>query len=256
MNEENKELAVIESPFADDSAITAAIIESTDEKVDTMAAGVTDFAKLLKLGSPFEASPWVYGVDKTEILPASVWVLDPTRFYHGWLGWVGDEKGNPVTGQLPDEHFAPWYKAWPERPTDMDHLKEAFKATFVCISSPDEEQVGDIITLSDSKKLGQQTYAEIEMALRKRHLQGETRPELRGEMYAKIMFGYEVVTLKKWGQFHKPLLTIVGWTNPKGVTIQTMAETLDRAEAEANEVEAVPEVVDAEPTPGRRRRRT
>jgi hypothetical protein len=222
----------------DQDQLLADIAESNaDDRSAQHAEGINDILKLLKYGAPFSKSPWVYGSNKTEVEPKSVWVIDPTTFRHGYFGWKGDGKGGQVSGQIPDGVWTPWNKKWPEQPADMPWCKDAYSFNAVCISSPSQEQIGAYVTLADNKKLGLKTYGAIEQALRQRAVASKGDPQLLVEFYPKVMFGYEEVFLKKQNTiFHAPVVTIVGWTDRTGVveeTLEANASAPDEDEAPA-----------------------
>lgn len=245
--EENNETTSIAPVFMDANALIESVEESsTEDRSAQLSEGFNDILRLKKYGEKFDLSPWMYGSEQNEVHPESVWVIDPNTFKHGFLGWLGDGKGGQVPGQLPDELWAPWNKKWPEKPDDMPHVKDAYAFCAVCISSPVPEQVGAYVSLSDNKKLGLDSYAKIEQALRQRVGLLKSQPDLIHEMYPVVQFDHEEIYLKKRGStFNKPIVRQTGWTSHEKVKVISAPEAAASGAVEEND----------EPSPRASRRR-
>lgn len=214
-----------------------AIMQRLEEQPTTHAQkhaeGQLDILKIVKYGAKYDVSPWQYGTSGTEVHPDSVWVIDVASLSHGWMGWEpGPDGGMAAEGTDPDEVFVPWYEPWPKKPEEFPWVREAYAFRAVCISSPVEAQVSDEVRLSDNKKLGQQTYGKLELAVRERFLTAKRNgnEQMLEAIYPKVQFSFEEVYLKNWkSTYHKPVVKILDFVSKSGVLLESMGIDEDPA---------------------------
>jgi hypothetical protein len=210
--------------------IAAKLQESAADaaEIDKLAEGQVDLLKLGKFGSDNGKgyTPWTYGMDRTPVHENSVWVIDPTTFRHGYQAYPKDpDDTQKLLKKAPKEVFVTWFEKKPPQPETVreydDELgkelvyefKDAYSMNLVCESSPDENNVGAYVRLSDAKKLGLQTYAKIHQAFRQRALAGQDgKPELLKNFYPRVRLSHSEPYLKQFSsKYNKPEMEILHW---------------------------------------------
>lgn len=186
-------------------------------------SGDISYVNFAKFGYQGDLSPWTFGLDDHEIHPESEWIVDPTTFQHGWMGFKPGKDGKPVKGQQPDKIFSPWNTAFPDRPHDMPWANNrAFMFRAICRDSPIAEHIGVYVEVTDWRKM-KAGFGELELALRERVKQAmaakqsgntEVFERLRREFYPVIRFKFELGVQTSYGLHNKGIIEHIGWSAP------------------------------------------
>jgi len=200
--------------------------QGVEQELSEESQGGVDYVDFKKFGTQGELSPWEFGpkTDRHQIHPDSEWIVDPTTFQHGWMGYRKGENGKLIQGQKPDKFLTAWNTAFPAKPSQhmpwVDGRTWSFRA--ICRSSPIKEHVGVFIENCDNRRM-KEGYAELEQALRTRVMQAAAAKQ-RGDMeqfehlkthfYPVVRFRFKMGVETSNGLHNKGIIEHIGWSAP------------------------------------------
>jgi hypothetical protein len=214
-------------PQGHDLALPANFVEKLSSGIaesratTIIAGGGKPLLRLLKSGE------WVFGPSDEAVQEGSRWVVNLLTLAHGWSCWVdmGPGRKNELRGEVMTSMADPK----PLRPPPIENTPFAEQRAFElkCLTGDDAET--EVIYKSGSIG-GMRAIDNLLVEIQK---QLATDP---GHAFPVLDLGCDYYEHNKWGRIYTPVLTLVGWVDGNG---QSVDEAVGRS-APAPELEPKP----------------
>lgn len=202
----------------------------------------------------FAKGEWSWGAEETEVEKASLWVVNPQSFVHGWIGW-GD-KAHKTQGERLGEKIVPVTEDMPLKGSLPDIEGEWMKQIgfqLLCLSGDDRDVA---VMFKGSSKGALDLYSDLVTEVSERII--SKTPDVA----PVVMLEEGFYKHKTYGRIAIPAFEYVEWVSLAKLQEMTAQATPDDDEEEeeidlVEETVVVKETVEVveEPKPTRTRRK-